>query len=285
MSLVITAARAAALAASKTSDNPILAWDNLAAKAASVTSNRPVLSNGSLANALSGTTFDFWRPQDSASVTSPTFLVDMGSGVTISPDFIGFVGHNLATIGITGIDVHSSPDGAAWTLVGSVAVAGMGGVSDGYYMAAPTPRRYWRLTFNGLPALALMRVAGIFIGNVFTSPVRFYQDFAPVLTPTEVELQSNVSAGGNILGSSVVKRGSRLAVALNHITPAILRSAAWLALQQAFNEGAPMFFAWRPTTFDTDLHYIWRDGGVIRPGSAGVRDLMMVQFDARVFEG
>lgn len=285
MSLVISAARAAALTAAGQSDNPILAWDNVAARAASVTSNRPVLSNGALTNAVSGTTFDFWRPQDSVSVTSPTFQMDMGVGVTVAPEFVGFVGHNMASIGVTGIDLHSSPDGAAWTLVASIAVAGMGGVADGYYMAAPTARRYWRLTFNNLPALALMRVAGVFLGPVITAPQRLYQGFAPVLTPTEVELQSNVSAGGNLLGASVVKRGSRLSLPLDYLPAATVRGALWLALQKAFNEGQPLFAAWRPTTFGSDLHYIWRDGGVIRPINSGPKDLMSLQIDARVFEG
>lgn len=284
MSLAISAGRASSLSGSGTENNPIFGWNNMATWAGvTITSNVGVLSDGALLNAVSGTTFDCWRPVSSASITSPTFLVDMGVGVTVAPVFFGFVGHNIGIV--ASVTIHSSPDAITWTLVETIAVAGFNGVCDGYYTTVPTARRYWRFTFNSLPALGMMRVAGIFMGDVITSPQRLYQGFAPALTPTEVELQSNVSAGGNLLGSAVVKRGSRIAIALQHMPSATIRGAAWKAMQATFNDGGPMFAAWRPTSFPEDLHYIWRDGAVMRPDNSGPKDLMSVSIEARAYEG
>lgn len=283
MTLTISSARAALLAAAGTQSNPIIAWENLAATA-TITTNRGAPIDGSAINAVSGTTFDAWEPNTDVSVGNIIFQCDMGSAV--APDFVGLVGHNGAAIGVTSVTVQHSPDASTWTTVsGSMLTAAMGGISDGFYFSGAPARQYWRVVFNGVPALAQLSVAGIFIGNVLTVPDRFYQGFAPVITPTEVELQSNVSAGGNLLGSSVTKRGSRIGLNFDHLPQSFVRGARWMAFQRAFNDGNPAFLAWRPTKYGQDLHYIWRDGAVIRPSNSGPKDYMSAQVEARVFEG
>lgn len=283
MSLVISAARAALMVSAKTENNPIFAHRNLGATA-TVTSSRSAPADAGVLNAVSGTTFDAWEPNADASVGNIIFQCDMGSAV--SPDFFGVVGHNAAEIGVTSIAIQYSSDALAWATYGDpILPADMGGVCDGSYFSGQPTVRYWRVVFFSVPALAQLSVAGIFIGNVITVPDRFYQGFSPVITPSEVELQSNVSVGGHLLGSSVVKRGSRMSAPFGHLPESFVRGAAWIDFQHAFNEGRPAFLAWRPTKYPQDLHYIWRDGAVIRPVNTGPKDYMSVTIEARVFEG
>jgi hypothetical protein len=107
-----------------------------------------------------------------------------------------------------------------------------------------------------------------------------YQGFSPVIVPTEVQLQSNVSVGGNLMGSSVVMEGSTLTAELRNVDPAFIRGAAFKDFMQSFNRGKPFYFSWRPTKYPEDVHYCWRDGAVIRPDNAGPRDFHGV-FDKR----
>lgn len=284
MTLTISSARAALLAAAGTQNNPIIAWENLAATATITTPLRTAPVGGEAINAVSGTTFDAWTPDALASIGNVIFKCDMGSAV--APDFIGVIGHNAAALGVTSIRVDHSVDGSTWVAIGDpITAANMSGVADGSYFSGAPARQYWRVVFYDVPAFAVLSVAGIFIGNVLTVPDRFYQGFAPVITPTEVELQSNVSAGGNLLGSSVTKRGSRIGLNFDHLPQSFVRGAQWMAFQRAFNDGNPAFLAWRPTKYGQDLHYIWRDGAVIRPSNSGPKDYMSAQVEARVFEG
>lgn len=131
----------------------------------------------------------------------------------------------------------------------------------------------------------VVSVAALFVGTVITSPRRIYQGYSPIITPTEVDLQSNVSAGGNLLGSSIVRQGDRFSAAISNLPETFIRSAEWLAFQTRFNAGEPIFIAWRPTKYPQDLHYVWRDGGVLRPTNSGPQAFMSVQIDGRAYHG
>jgi hypothetical protein len=148
-----------------------------------------------------------------------------------------------------------------------------------------TAARYWRFRFTSLTAGDLLSVGVAFMGSEIVIPRRFYQGFSPVLTPTEVELQSNVSVGANLMGSSIVDRGSTVSASFANIPATFIRGTDWLAFQRAFGEGKGFFFGWRPSKYPADVHYCWREGAVIRPTNSGPRDLMSFEFAARAYNG
>lgn len=135
----------------------------------------------------------------------------------------------------------------------------------------------------GAPGAVGVGVA--FIGAVMTMDRPFYQGYAPIIRPTEVELQSNVSAGGHLLGSAVVKRGSRLQMDFANLSDSFVRGDDFAGFMEHFNEGGAAFVAWRPTKYPDDLHYFWRDGATIRPTNSGPKALMGLTIEGRVYEG
>lgn len=135
----------------------------------------------------------------------------------------------------------------------------------------------------GAPGAVEVGVA--FIGAVMTMDRPFYQGFAPIIRPTEVDLQSNVSVGGHLLGSAVVKRGSRLRMDFANLDPTFVRGDDFAGFMEHFNEGGGAFVAWRPTKYADDLHYFWRDGATVQPVNSGPRDLMGLTIEGRVYEG
>ncbi|PHQ81846.1 MAG: hypothetical protein COB69_03570 [Phycisphaera sp.] len=106
---------------------------------------------------------------------------------------------------------------------------------------------------------------------------------APPITPNSVDLQSNVSEGGNLLGSATVRKGSRTAAGLTHIEPTFLRATQWTSFQTHFNGGGGFFWLWRPTKYE-DAFYAWRDGGVIAPTNSGPKEYMSFDMGMRFYD-
>jgi len=270
-----TDARDIELANSGYQNNPFVAWSNLGA--AATLGGTAVLSGGDRANAVTGSTYDKWRPN--VTTTEAALSFDFGTATAIT--FAAVASHNAFTFGAT-VALQHSADGTTWatalsnTPADNKPIAFRLSTSDG-------PFRYWRFLFSGLTAGDLLTVGVAFMGADLVIPRRFYQGFSPVLTPTEVQLQSNVSVGAHLLGSSMISRGSTISAEISNVDPAFIRSADWLAFQTAFGEGRGFFFAWRPLTYAGDLHYCARDGGVIRPENTGPRDFMNIKFAARVY--
>lgn len=140
----------------------------------------------------------------------------------------------------------------------------------------------WRFRFAGISSAETLSVGVAFIGQELIVPQGFYQGFSPVITPTEVQLQSNVSVGNELLGSSVIGRGSTLQASFTHLSPSFIRGADWLAFQRHFNDGGGFFFGWRPAKYPQDVHYCWRNGSPIRPTNSGPKDYMSADFAAQV---
>lgn len=124
------------------------------------------------------------------------------------------------------------------------------------------------------------------MGNRLTVPQRIYQGYAPPITPTRVDLQSNVSAGANLLQSSIIRKGSNAVANLTHLLPAFIRDTdtnGWPAFQNHFNNGGSEFWLWRPTTFG-DAFYGWRDGAPIIPTNSGPKSYMAASVEMRLFD-
>lgn len=154
-----------------------------------------------------------------------------------------------------------------------------------WYFSDKTTIRFRFRIFSTAGASGVVNVGVAFVGAVMTMDRPIYQGYGPIIRPTEVELQSNISAGGNLLGSSVVKRGSRLQMDFNNIDDSFVRGDDFTGFIEHFNEGNPAFVAWRPTKYPDDIHYFWRDGATIRPANSGPNALMSLTIEGRVYEG
>lgn len=274
--IVISPARASALATAGQADNPFLAWENLGASA-TVTGTTPI-TGGEVANCLTTSTYDKYRAVENGG----GFVIlsfDFGTATEIS--LASLAAHNLFTLGAS-VEVQRSPDASTWTDGGAGLVTPDDNSPIVWRMATGVSARYWRFVVSDIPTGLRADIGVAFLGNDLVIPRRFYQGFSPVITPTEVELQSNVSVGNELLGASVIGRGSSLSVSLTYVPETFVRGDDWIAFQRYFNDGGPAFFGWRPDKYPQDVYYMWRSGGVIRPTNSGPRDLMAIEMAAQV---
>lgn len=255
-------------------NNPFLAWENLAATA-ELTGN--LAAGSSRYNAVSGTTYDYWLTGFGA----PNMTAVFPEPVNIS--FAALAAHNLASVGASVRVQRSINAGANWTDAG----AGLLTPTDNSPLAwrmrtSGNEATHWRFSITG--GTGPVAVGVLFLGNDLIVPQRIYQRFNPVIEANEVDLQSNVSMGGNLLGSSVTRRGASLSAEFEHLPATWVRGPA-RPFREHFNDGRGFFFGWRPQKYPEDLYYCWRDGGVAQTGQAGIRDLMTMGFGARAHAG
>lgn len=279
MTIAIAAARSAALVAARQENNPFAAWNNLAV--GKTYGGTATLADGAAANAFSGTTNDFWLPNVAA--TTAQLQVTFPSALTISCAAI--VAHNLSTLGGSCAVQRSTNAGVNWSDAGAGTLTPADNSPMVWRMVETGNNAAdWRFNFTGLTVAAPLYVGVAFLGQDMVFPDRFFQGFAPVIAPTEINLQSNVSVGGNLMSSSVIGRGSRLSAPFRHVDPAFVRGAMKGFIPH-FNEGRGFVFGWRPAALPQDVHYCWRDGDPLVPSYSDVRDFMTFSLSMRVYEG
>lgn len=260
-------------------NNPFLAWDNLVPTSSIFAGT--TAPDGDALNVTTGTTYDRWRPAVEGSPGSKiiTFTLPDQRDVTM----LGLSAMNLAQWpNITVRWEYSLTDVSAW--VQAAADAQPSRLTDVWRVPMIRARR-WRLTILGIPANMSPAIGVIFIGREIIMPQRFFQGYAPIIVSTDVELQSNVSEGGNLLGSAVARKASDASYSFDHIKPDFIRSAEFKGMMQHFNYGKGIFAAWRPERFPEDVSYGWRMGSVIRPSNTGPKDYMGFSMAMRAFDG
>jgi hypothetical protein len=276
MGIVLSPTRGIELAAADYQNNPFFAWENLGA--AATLSGTDTVDGGERANAVTASTYDKWRVVEDGGEAVLSF--DFGEAVNIS--FAAMVGHNLGTLGAS-VAVRNSADGITYADAGAGIVAASDNKPIAWRMSPlATARQYWQFHITGMATDAEANAAIAFLGHEIVLPSKIYQGFSPVLTPTDVQLQSNVSIGNELLGSSVIGRGATIEAGFTYIPASFIRSEQWLGFQAAFGEGKGFFFGWRPEKYPQDLYYCARSGDVIRPSNTGPTDKMNIQFKARV---
>jgi len=275
MSIAISSARTAELTGQ--TENPFFAWDNWAAGA--TYGGAATLADGAAANAFNGATYDAWRPNVTATTAALWVIFPTARAVK----FAAFAAHNLGTLGASVQVQYSTDTGATWTGsgVGTVAIADDKPMA--FRFAPGVSATHWRFNFSGLTAADPVYIGAAFMGAELVMPTRFYDGFAPIITPTDVQLTANTTEGGPFIRQSVKRIGSTLDCTFNHLEPSFVRGD-FRPFQEAYNAGSPFFFGWRPATFPQDIHYGWRAGDALRPVNSGGLDFMSASISARVHE-
>jgi len=276
MTILIDPTVASALSLAGTSNNPIVAYDNAADDGTLSTSGGTEVE--AAANAGTGTTYDAWIATGTGGGLAFLQLV-LPSAQSLS--FVAITGHNIATLGANVRVEYSLNSGGTWLDSGAGVETPTDNQAIAFYFDAVSTD-YWRIRVSDAVAVDVEIAVALF-SNPITIGQRIYQGYAPPITPNVVELQSNVSEGGNLLGSAVVRKGSRASAALTHIDPTFLRGASWTGFQSHFNGGGGFFWLWRPTKYD-DAFYAWRDGAAIAPDNSGPKDYMSFDMGMRFYD-
>lgn len=273
MSIATSAARAAALATSGETNNPFVGSAKLTGTASTSVGTEVLPA----ANAATGTTFDPWLATPASGAVAWQLVLPSAA----SPNFAAIAAHNLTGREASVRLQYSTNSGSSWTDCGAGIVTPANNEAVGFRFSGITAD-YWRFYVTG--ATGNISIAVCWIGDDLIIPQRIYQGYRPPLSPTAVDLNTNVSEGAHLLGSAVTERGSTFQAGFSHISPAFLRGAAWSAYQRAWNGGQPAFWAWRPTKYG-DLFYAWRtqQSGVIAPENTGPNELMGFTVSGRAY--
>ena len=283
MTLYISATKAAAMASNGNENNPLVTrFNHGQSSGATLSSDDGVLADGALANAVSGSTADRWRPDVFG--TNVTFRVTKAAAYTCS--FMGVCGHNIATYGGSIRPQYSTDGGSTWLNCDSMgAETPTTNENIGFYFSDIDAADF-RINITGLTAGDGVTVAVVYIGRGMQFDQRFFSGFAPPIAPTNVDLIPNVSAGGNFLKSDYRTRGISYEFGVRHLTQDWVRGvgSSFPAFQENFNQGEPFFMAWRPTDYPDDLAYCWRDGPEMIATNMGVRGYMEVAGRVRAYD-
>jgi hypothetical protein len=115
------------------------------------------------------------------------------------------------------------------------------------------------------PELSVLR-----FGNALEMTQAIYGGHGPVLLQRNVEYRTNLSETNEILGRTKIRGSNGAAFEWTHIKADWVRSN-WMTAQRAF-ESEPVFMAWRPETFPSEIVY-----GTMMSGEAsnmGQKDYM-----------
>lgn len=279
MTIATDPVRLAQLVAAKQENFPIIAFANQADTA--TLGGTAVLADGARENAILGSTYSYWLPNVTS--TAATLRFTFPSARTISCAAIA--AHNIGTLGAT-VNVRRSTDGGTiWADAGAGSVTPTDDSPILWRMlTSGNDAADWEFRITGLTAGDPLYIAVAFMGSLIAVPTRIYAGYSPVVRPTEVALQSNVSVGGNLLGSSIISTGSRISAQFDLVEQAFGRGNLRNFMPH-FNAGKGFFFGWRPNAHPDDVHYCWREGEALRFTNMGVLDFIQFGLNMRVYEG
>nr|WP_297388276.1 discoidin domain-containing protein [uncultured Roseateles sp.] len=215
------------------------------------------------ANAANPLTYEFWRP------TALPAWWRLDAGAAVDCDYIGVAAHTLGSSGCT-VYAEYSLDGTTWETLADVLPADDAPIM---FLFAQTTARYWRVRVTGS---TLPSVGVVYVGKALAMYRPIYGGHTPITLSRESEMRPTKSEGGQWLGRTVIRKGSKTKVAYQHLPAAWVREQFLPFIRDAVSY--PYFFAWRPQTYPLEVGYVWTNDD-IAPGNMGVRDLMAVDWN------
>jgi len=171
--------------------------------------------------------------------------------------------HNMGTLGGITVKLQHSSDGIAFTdFAGSAKVPGD---DKAIFFIGDTPvsALYWRLNFTGLVAGDTLIIGQTFISN----SLRLFSPPEAGFTPPELALNnqfiSSRADGGDFLGRTLIRRGSKMSFNNSIVSKAWIRDN-WQTVMRAI-EKTPFYYAWDSLNFPTEVAYCYVDKKIAIP--------------------
>jgi hypothetical protein len=220
---------------------------------------------GALANSL---TNEYWSPSSSVA----TIQYDFGQSRSI--DYVAVGAHTLGTTASTVVVAYSIDDITYTDLPDFIAADNSAVV----ILFEAVDARYVRITITYAAAAPVVSV--VYAGLSLAMQRAIYGGHSPVTLSRDTTAYSQVSASGQWLGRSTVRRGLKTSASFRHLTAAWCRSYLDPFAKSARNY--PYFFGWNPSQFPAEVALCWSNSD-ITPTNMGIRDLMEVSFDINGF--
>lgn len=225
-------------------DLPLIAWDNRLRAGALTASSES--DDGAAANALTGTTWDYWVPE----ALPATLEVELPAAAAC--DCCAIAAHTCGTSATAVICEYRV--GGDWVEAASAIPAD----DEPLMLVFPeaTASR-WRIRLEGgvPPAIGVAHV-----GLALVMERGVVGPYVPTTLAGEVELLANRSLGGQFLGSTILRRGARTEVAFAPLTEAWVREVLE-PFRRHFDAGGGFFLAWSPIGRPHDVGWCQRQPG------------------------
>lgn len=223
------------------------------------------------ANTITDSTWDAWIPSSATS----SIIVDCGSAVFC--DTLGIAAHNMATEAAS-FRLQHSTDGTSWTTI-SAQYSPLTN-EDIIVRFAATADRWWRVSIMDTVAT----VGVVKLGFSLKFPCGPLSGHKPLHHSRKVELLTNESMGGNLLGNRPVKMGAKTSINVGQV----IRDWAendLASFESHYNRGGAFFYCGAPDVIPKDMGYCWRDGGMDEMSVTWVEGDAMadVSFDVRSY--
>jgi len=169
--------------------------------------------------------------------------------------------HNLGTLGAT-VKLQYSSDGITWSdFTGSEQAPANDKAI--FFVGTSQSALYWRLNFTGIAAAATLTIGQVFIGNA----LQLYNPPEPGFTPPELALNnkyiSSRADGGDFLGRSLIRRGSKMSFSNSVVHKDWIR-ANWQDVMAAL-EKTPFYYAWDSANYPFEVAFCYVDKKIDLP--------------------
>jgi hypothetical protein len=223
-----------------------------------------------------------------------------GSGPLSGKLFYAEIRNGLAGAVIARMDAVEATDGAAtlvsssgetWT-INSSGVPGtrfnndvVGTSAAGYLPADDQPlmflfpsraARYLQLKIVG--GAIMPRIASVYLGASLIMQKQVSGPYTPISMGRDTQLSRSLSRGGQFLGQSYRRNGTKGAAMFKMLDDSWVR-----ANFDAFSKAArryPYFFAWNPSLFPTEVGYVWTEKDIV-PRYNAIASLMDVNWEMK----
>lgn len=210
-------------------------------------------------------TYNHWKP----TAMPATWEIDAGGSV--DANYIGIAAHTCGTDQATVIAEYW--DGAAWQTINSTLPA-LNDDSPIMFIFSDLTRTKYRIRLTGATE---PRIGVIYMGVTLDMQRGLSGGNPDPSLNRKTVISPNVSEGGQFLGRSIIRSGSRAGWSWTALEP-----VWYVANFDPFVEHArtkPFFIAWRPIDYPDAIGYMWTQND-INPTNMGVRDFLAVSFNA-----
>lgn len=163
--------------------------------------------------------------------------------------------HNFGDLGLT-VKLQNSQDGAVWSDISGSEQTPANNKTLFFIASDSETAPFWRVFISGHSS-GTMRVAQIFIGPV----LRAFQSPGPGWSPPNLALNNTYitsrSDGGDFLGRSLIRKGSKTRFTMQAVRESWLRSD-WVGFMEAAEEH-PFYYSWDSVNFPKEVAYCYVD--------------------------
>jgi hypothetical protein len=252
-------------------NNPIIGYNNLVT-ASNVSSDTEDTDNP-VTNIANNSTNLKWI----AAVGSPTMdeYVTLALNTNELVDYVGIAKHNFGTTQAT-ISLEVLEDGSptTWTELISEFIP----ANDSPILMRFTPQGITSVRIRIQPGTDEPQMAVVYAGTLLVLQRRIYVGHTPIPYGRSTKIVNGRSENGNFLGRIVLNSFTSTQINMQNITPAFYRT--YIDPFIIDSKENPFFFAWRPSTYPTEVGYAWMTNDP-QPNNQGPNGNVQISFEMR----